>query len=538
MIQFEIILVLHDFSRNESCMPQAPVSFQNLLATGGFLDCDLPSIFRSIERLLKLTLKTESIAVVVRIGSDHHLYVESEDFILTRAECVAWDHWIELRRDFSNVVVDDSNVFPQFMKLKLKHLSSRWLFIPVFEDDGLIGGGIFVERNDTFFQEKHEIKIVEAISADLSQRIRIFQLLHIAMKKNFLFETLLQNVRDFVWMRNVFTGEILFLNEAFESIWNISRLELLNDWSILYRGVNNFDNVVQESTNVLERWFQISSGNSLKWIYERRIFLFRNGQHHEIEIGVASDLTEMKDKEKSVERSERLALIEQIAGGVAHEISNPLTVVLLKTQMLQSEFQGSAPDSLKEKWIESTNKIYRAGERIKKIVSGVKLLSFDSRQSDMRQLRLKNLINEVVELAVMQHKSYELALSIELPQVEDAVMGHTIELTHALYTVITNSMESASLSQVKSLRVSLSQDRDMLQMDILDSGSGFSGKKFGDADYPIFRSGDGRLGQGFSLTVAKAVFSRHGGSLRLCESAFGGHIRIRLPKANYEGLTS
>lgn len=68
-------------------------------------------------------------------------------------------------------------------------------------------------------------------------------------------------------------------------------------------------------------------------------------------------------------------------------------------------------------------------------------------------------------------------------------------------------------------------------LDILGTGTGPSYERFGHSTNPMLRSNEGLLGRGFSLTVTKVVFERHGGSLKFSQSESGGHLTVRLPKA-------
>jgi signal transduction histidine kinase len=98
--------------------------------------------------------------------------------------------------------------------------------------------------------------------------------------------------------------------------------------------------------------------------------------------------------------SSKMALLGEMAGGIAHEINNPLTIILGKSSILRTRLKGCmiTPEDSKEKIFEDITKIEKTSERIGKIIKGLKSFSRKSENDEKTNFPISQLIEDTLEL--------------------------------------------------------------------------------------------------------------------------------------------
>ena len=214
---------------------------------------------------------------------------------------------------------------------------------------------------------------------------------------------------------------------------------------------------------------------------------------------------ELREAQEQLIRSERLAAIGQLAGGVGHELRNPLGAIknaayYIKGKLAKSELAEKEPRVLEfldivDDEINTSNKIIND------------LLGF-SRLG--KPAVTPTLVKKVVEEAVARApipENIELTTNLDSDSTEIAVDAGQIQ--QVLINVITNAVQA--MPEGGKLTISTRERKGFLELDVTDTGSGITNETKGKIFEPLFTTK--AKGIGLGLAVSKSIIDRHGGQI-------------------------
>ncbi len=214
--------------------------------------------------------------------------------------------------------------------------------------------------------------------------------------------------------------------------------------------------------------------------------------------------------------AERLALLGQMAAGLAHEVRNPLAAIRLHAQLLEGANESERRQS--RQLIESET------ARIEGLVSQWLHLARPSPPVLVR-VPFNPLIQRACEVLQPQADHAAVHLRIESLVEESAtVMGDGDRLHQALTNVILNAIQATPSGGV--VRLGTQRQAASLTLTVEDSGPGFSDSALAHGGQAFFSEREG--GMGLGLSVALEICRAHGGDLHWCNSAPGRGARVTL----------
>jgi two-component system NtrC family sensor kinase len=237
----------------------------------------------------------------------------------------------------------------------------------------------------------------------------------------------------------------------------------------------------------------------------------------------AKDITAEKRVEQRIQHAEKLASLGQLAGGIAHEINNPLGVILCYTDLLKSQL-ADFPQGFKDITI-----IEKHAVNCQRIVAD--LLEFARGQETARQpTELNPTIEEVVRMVehqfLRQHCTIELDLDPGLPLVNmDAN-----KLKQVYLNLLMNSRQAINGRGVIRIETLHLAEAGRVRITFWDNGSGIPPGIIDRIFDPFFSTKKTGEGTGLGLSVSYGIIKEHGGEIQ-AESEPGQWTRftIELP---------
>jgi PAS domain S-box-containing protein len=221
---------------------------------------------------------------------------------------------------------------------------------------------------------------------------------------------------------------------------------------------------------------------------------------------IAHDVTATKRMEEQLYHTEKLASLGQLAAGVAHEINNPMAIILGYTDMLLEKSEENSKEHKILKTIE------RQGNNCKRIVEN--LMSFarmpEGVQYDTDVNRNIELVLEVVQNTLLTKKiEYELSLADNLPRVR----GDAGQLQQVFMNLLTNAVKAMPQGGKLSITSRLKQAGDQVEVLITDTGEGIKREHLSKIFDPFFTTRKVGEGTGLGLSVSYAIISKFGGNI-------------------------
>ncbi|MGC4001562.1 MAG: ATP-binding protein [Anaeromyxobacter sp.] len=222
----------------------------------------------------------------------------------------------------------------------------------------------------------------------------------------------------------------------------------------------------------------------------------------------------LKEHQAQLVQHEKLAGIGRLAAGVAHEINNPLGVILGYARLLRKKAEGTAAEDLQVIEDETL--------RAKQIVDGLLDLS-----------RPLQILPEPVDLralcaeAVERLRAARVLDGVEVELTGSArTRGHPQKLRQVVLNLIKNAAEAAGPGG--RVAVALAEGADAARVAVSDSGPGLQGDALARVFEPFFTTKDG--GTGLGLAVSKGIVQAHGGEIEAGQAEGGGaRFEVRLP---------
>lgn len=237
----------------------------------------------------------------------------------------------------------------------------------------------------------------------------------------------------------------------------------------------------------------------------------------------AKDVTSIKETEQRIQQTEKLVAVGQLAAGVAHEINNPLGVILCYTDILKEN------DNYNEELIHDVSVIERHAENCRRIVAD--LLDF-SRSNESSMERKVGSINDIVEnvltMVQQQFKKNRIKLVCELDHDLPDCFMDSRRMQQVVLNLVMNGIQAIDKDGVVSIRTTTKND-DII-IDIMDDGPGIK-KDMGDKIFdPFFSTKDPGQGTGLGLSVSYGIVQELGGEIRVTSiEGKGAHFSIILP---------
>ncbi len=218
---------------------------------------------------------------------------------------------------------------------------------------------------------------------------------------------------------------------------------------------------------------------------------------------IIKDINDKKQMEQQIAQADKLAALGELSAGVAHEINNPLGVILGYTQLLLKENTGFEED---------LKTIEKHVKNCKNVVSD--LLSFSRKGSaEMRPVDVTQVIENVIKFLSNHSDFRNVAVHLSLYREKPLMVnGNEQELAQ----VIINLMINACHAVDKHGRIEILTEKpsdDQILITVKDNGTGIRKKHFSRLFDPFFTTKPVGQGTGLGLSVGYGIIRRHGGDV-------------------------
>ncbi|BBO79599.1 two-component sensor histidine kinase [Desulfosarcina ovata subsp. sediminis] len=241
------------------------------------------------------------------------------------------------------------------------------------------------------------------------------------------------------------------------------------------------------------------------------------------------------DREKEIMNQQvietgKLASVGELAAGIAHEINNPVAIMVEEAGWLQDLMEDGAfksEEDIKE-FERALNQIRTQGRRCKAITH--KLLSF-ARKTDSRieDFEIGPLIEEVVSLSAQRAKYSNVELVTHLEPKLPAISASHSELQQVFLNLINNALDAMDKTG-GSLEVNARQEEGNIIIDVADNGPGIPKANLARIFDPFFTTKPVGSGTGLGLSICYGIIHKMGGEI-VVKSAVdvGTTFQIRIP---------
>lgn len=236
----------------------------------------------------------------------------------------------------------------------------------------------------------------------------------------------------------------------------------------------------------------------------------------ELERRVQARTAELAEVQHNLVRKERLAVLGQLAGGVAHQIRNPLAAIMNATYVLRRHLSPEQHPNVED----ALRIIHDEVRHANVIITG--LLDFARvRTPDRQPASIAELVERVLGAEAVP-PSIEVVREIEAVPLLDIDAD---QLHGAIFNLVRNAVEA--MPDGGELRVEVRRDGDHVVVAVADTGPGISPQVRGHLFEPLHSTKP--MGIGLGLVTARTFVEAHGGRISRVEIPVGARFEIRLP---------
>lgn len=409
------------------------------------------------------------------------------------------------------------------------------------------GSYAFININQQIFRSSQGIIICEIIK-DITDLKRTTEAL---IKQKELYETLARTTPISVFLID-FDGRILFANDETYSFFNQLNFDF-NEIKTVYDLINEFDydKLSQVIKIILKqgyiRNFEIQSRPFNGKIIEVEInasLVYDNYGNPTSIIATVMDVGTRKQTERIREKalratieaaearqealeiihnSAQLASIGVIAGGIVHEISQPLNAIRIGAEGILS-WNTSNNNPLPSAVVNMIQGISRATLRIDEIIQHMRTLWLGSSSENLEIIDLNSCVKSAMNLTKMRVQSHEIIFETMLCEEKLPLQANKVHIELIINNLITNAVNSLDLTdrQNKTIRIITKSSGKYAYLIVYDNGIGLPNVRMEKLFDPFFSTRQNSGGTGLGLAIVKMFVDKYNGYIQPMNNEDGG----------------
>ncbi|PTE09068.1 hypothetical protein C9427_17960 [Mesorhizobium helmanticense] len=401
----------------------------------------------------------------------------------------------------------------------------RWL---AWNDHGIFDGeGRLVE--------------VQSVGRDISDRVLAeqarFEAEKLSGEREAQFRAIAEGVPLPIIISAIEGPEILFVNEPARKTLGVEvgqiGAEAISTWEDRARRDDLLRLLLKDGiVDAFEAGMTTMQGSRIDTLVSARL-ITRGGRS--AMLAAVTDITRQREAEAEIARqretlyqSEKLSALGSLLAGVAHELNNPLSVVIGYSSMLKEFSTDSAT-------VGRADKIHAAAERCSRIVRT--FLAMARKKPPTRgAVDINEVVTASLELAAYGLRSAGVEIRTELEEPLANIWGDRDQLHQVITNLVVNAQQALlQVPHPRRLTIVTTGEDDVVEILVADNGPGMTEAVRARAFEPFYTTKLAGEGTGVGLSVCQGIVSAHDGSIEL-DTAEGGGARftVRLPSGKAE----
>ena len=260
--------------------------------------------------------------------------------------------------------------------------------------------------------------------------------------------------------------------------------------------------------------YEISNQNTT---IEVSVYPLRNRQGIIIGgIWIGHDITKQKELEKRALHSEKMVALGELVAGIAHEVNNPLSVVVGYSEMLSSD------KSLPEEYQRRLEKIYLSALRASNIIKI--LLEFSQkRPAELKPCDINTQISKTLDIMEYEIRADGVEVITDF-QAKNGILADPLQIGQVFVNLIKNAHDAVldRGGSKKRILIRTYDQNDHVYAEVSDTGGGIAEEHINRIFEPFFTTKDVGVGTGLGLSITYSIIKAHNGEIVVKNNNEGG----------------
>lgn len=254
-------------------------------------------------------------------------------------------------------------------------------------------------------------------------------------------------------------------------------------------------------------------------------------------VGTIEDITERIKSEKTLDlqkqklvASAKMSSLGEMASGIAHEINNPLMIIIGLCVRLKRFIERGELDH--DVFVREVNKIESTSFRISKIINGLRAFTRNSENDQMNLISVNQIVEETLELCRQRFADHAIELRVDLLESPDIkILSRPSQISQVLLNLLGNSFDAVEFLPEKWVEVKLVTSSKWLFIEVTDSGNGIPAHVVDKIMNPFFTTKEVGKGTGLGLSISQGIIDEHKGKLFYDAESSHTKFIVQLPLA-------
>lgn len=245
-------------------------------------------------------------------------------------------------------------------------------------------------------------------------------------------------------------------------------------------------------------------------------------------VGVTWDITEKVEHEMRALQSSKMSSLGEMSAGLAHEINNPLAIIMGKTDAIRAAARNGAIDQMTlERHVKV---IEKTALRIAKIVRGLRTFSRDGEHDPFEPVSVIELVTDT--LALCRARFVNNGVDVTVAEIDPTLVLECrgVQVSQVLLNLLNNAHDAVESLQEKWVHVEVVSVGEHVEFRVTDSGRGISRDIRDRIMQPFFTTKEIGRGTGLGLSISLGIAETHAGQLVLDEASANTRFVFALPR--------
>lgn len=217
---------------------------------------------------------------------------------------------------------------------------------------------------------------------------------------------------------------------------------------------------------------------------------------------------ELEMQRQQAIQASKLSSLGEMAGGVAHEINNPLTIISALATRTKKGLRDQTMTV--EKAEDNLDRIISTVDRIAKIIRGLRAFSRDSNGDSFTKKHVRDILEMALELCHERFKDNGIQIRVEW-EGNAEIECREIQIVQVLVNLLNNSLDAISNLGEKWVKISVKESDETVFIYVVDSGFGISEEVREKMMMPFYTTKEIGKGTGLGLSISKGIIEAHQG---------------------------
>ena len=279
-----------------------------------------------------------------------------------------------------------------------------------------------------------------------------------------------------------------------------------------------------------------NSSNEIRVVSTKKVpLILESGEV--VVVGIIHDITDKVRTEKLLEEqnqkmifASKMSALGEMAGNIAHEINNPLSVISGRVGQLLRFLEDGPVEVRVMK--DNLTKVENTAFRIARIIRGLRSFSRNGENDPFIDTKIHILVEDMLELCYERFRDQQIQIKTITESPSLSIFCRPVQVGQVLLNLMNNSYDALLSLREKWVEIEMKDLGSNIELSVTDSGLGIPRSIIPQLMQPYFTTKEAGQGTGLGLSISRLIIEEHRGHFFYDESSKNTRFVIQLPKSS------